>query len=206
MRNVSYSVAREHILEGDILLYRGVNFYSRFLKMGGESPYTHVAIASWHNDILECVEFHEKYGGRTVSLEQYNKLDKRDIEVYRPTAQYTTYEYGGAEGKVIGRVIDYDGQAVTNCMRGMTSLPYGWKRIWWLAKHKMVGFRLFVDQSKLMDDDASEVIYPVCSTALSACISKTGYDIVKNRADQWTEPGDFGRSTLLSYLFTITKD
>ena len=34
------------IKEGDVLLFKGAGIYSRFIKVSGDSQYTHVGVAS----------------------------------------------------------------------------------------------------------------------------------------------------------------
>ena len=89
-------------------------------------------------------------------------------------------------------------------MRKLTALPYGWRRIWWMAKHKMAGLRFFYKPDDLMIDTVKDVVYPVCSTAVSYSFNKNGYDLITNRSDEWTEPGQISMSPRLSYLFTLS--
>ena len=91
-------------------------------------------------------------------------------------------------------------------MRKMTGLPYGWKRIWWIAQYKLPVLRFFYKIEHLVDDTSTELIYPVCSTAVAYSFSKEGFDLVHNRADKATEPSDLSRSPLLQYLFTISPE
>jgi hypothetical protein len=194
------------IKEGDILLFKGNSLYSKFIQVAGNSPYTHVGIASWHNDILECVEFHEKHGGRSINLENYIQTDNREIDVYRSIPYFLSLKYNPTTKNTdVSRVV-FDGKKLTDCMRGLSGLPYGWKRIWWIVCRKFAGLRLFYNTNKTIDDThKDEIIYPVCSTALSHCSSGNSYDFVHNRSDEWTEPGDFARSTRLYHIFNIKK-
>ncbi len=156
--------------------------------------------------LLECVEFTEKNGGRTVSLKIYLEQEKRrEIDVYRLISSRIAIEFNSNTKEVTERKIELDAKALTNCMRKMTGLPYGWKRIWWIATHKMAGFRLLHNPASTIDDTyREEIIYPVCSSALAHCCSKVDYDVIKNKADGWTEPAHFANSPLLSYLFTFS--
>lgn len=201
-----FDEAKLLINEADILLFRGGSF---FVSRCAEGIYTHVAIASWHNGnkdgLLEAVEFHEKFGGRTVNLEQYNKVDYREIDVYRCVERFDAYEFDADQKSVKSYTTRLQPKNITMTMRQMTGLPYGWRRIWWIAKHKLAVFRLFYNMHDLINDKLQEVIYPVCSTTLAYSFSKYECDLVKNRADEWTEPSHIASSARLSYLFSLAK-
>lgn len=203
-----YLIAKPLIEEGDVLLFRGTGYASYFLSKAGKSPYTHVGIASWaYGDktvgILECVEFREWKGGRSINLQNAINDHPGRIDVYRPVTYSSEWIFDSAknESTLIRKEVNLRG--VTNTMRLMTGLPYGWKRIWWLSKHHMVGFRLGIDVEKLRCDILDDIVYPVCSTAIAYSFNSNGYDLIMNRADQWTEPADIAMSPRLSYLFTL---
>lgn len=205
--------ARLLIRESDVLLFKGNGFFSKLIQKAGEGSYSHVALASWYNgsrdsSLLEVVEFREGKGGRTVNLTSAYKshLEGGLIDVYRVNKPiYKTY-YNPLTKKVEKVAVDFNAKGITRCMRNLTGLPYGWKRIWWIAKNKLAGLRWFMNIEEI-DNDSSAIdlskIYPVCSTAVAACFSKYGYDLTKNRADEYTEPNDIARSAILSYLFTL---
>lgn len=205
--NKYYAYWKHLIQEGDVLLFRGSSFYSRFLRISGDSPYTHVGLASWHNDVLECVEFHEKHGGRSVNLENYIKLDNRIIDVHRPVPFFASQKFNLETSEVDVTRIPFDGTLVTDELRSLTGLPYGWKRICWIACHKLGGLRFFYNPDTTSTDSSpiEEVIYPVCSTAVAYCFSQHDFDLVSNKADEWTEPGHIANSTRLHKLFTIKE-
>jgi len=217
---LDYNTGSSYIEEGDVLLFRGTGLLSWFIKKAGEGDYAHCGVASWtgrtnEHRILECIEFREGSplgglfssnalgGGRAVSLknevEKYPKL----IDVYRPVNYFSEYKFDPATGHSEIVRIPFDGYAVARTMRKMTGLPYGWKRILWIAKHKLAGLRLIFRAEDLTDDTLKEVIYPICSTALAYSFSCHKYDLVKNKSDAWTEPSDIARSGRLSYLFTL---
>ncbi len=208
--NLPFEEAKPLIDEADVLLYRGQGWMSYFIRKSGLSPYTHVSVASWINGrantskgILECVEFREGSGGRAVNLGQEVIKYPGQIDVYRITPHCTEWEFKRTEGKFKLHKDKFNPKAITDTMRMMTGLPYGWKRIWWLAKHKMIGFRLFTDVESLRCDEVGDVVYPVCSTTISYSFNKYGSDLIKNMSDEWTEPADIARSARLSYLFTL---
>lgn len=210
MNNLSYKVAEQYIEEGDVLLFRGNGIIGKFIKSFSNGPHSHVAVASWHNGgnspkVLECIEFREFYGGRTTSLEIQVEKYSGLIDVYRPNPKFYGMYYNSVTQSIQKTEHTFNGKAVTNCMRKMTGLPYGYKRIWYIAKLKLAGLRLFFNYNDLSIDSVGQVIYPVCSTALAHCFNSNDFDIVKNKSDQYTEPSDFSRSNELNYLFTLNR-
>lgn len=196
----TFEEAKNLIQEGDVLLFKGQALFSRLIKAASQSKYSHVALASWSPGytVLECIEFHEKSGGRSVNLAtQLNN----PIDVYRAIPEFSTLEF--VHGKVISTTYQFNGRKITDCMRKHTGLPYGWQRIVWLLRFHLIGFRLLSkDKNDVLKKD---LIYPVCSTAVSYCFHKHYVDLTHNRSNSNMEPADIARSPLLNYLFTVTK-
>lgn len=214
--NLPLSEAMNYINEGDILLFRGEGPFSRWIQRGGEGLYSHVGLASWHckegctssKPILEITEFREWKGGRTTNLAvaYQDHIRKGLIDVYRVPSFYYTLRFNPFVKKVEEYEVNFDGRRVTDHMRAMTGLPYGWSRIWWLMKYKLPVIRLFLGSSIISNDSDVDTFYPVCSTAVAACFSKEGIDLAPNMSDGWMEPSDISRSPLTNYLFTLTAD
>lgn len=206
---VSYKTAKPLINEADILLFRGRGLISRLIASQSDTNYSHVALASWSNGdantedgMLECVEFREGFGGRTVNLEIEAKNNSGIIDVYRPIPRFSNLIYNEKTSEVSYVVKEFNGKAVSRVMRKMTGLPYGWKRIWWIIKNKLVFFRL-LSKDRLMNDKLDAIVYPVCSTAVAHAFNINGYDLLNNKSDCWTEPGHISLSPRIQYLFTI---
>jgi len=217
LKYVKYEDAINLIEEGDVLLFRGKTLTSWFVEQAGEGRYSHVGLATWHNgcirrcghdSLLEITEFREWKGGRTVDLATaYSReLKERTIDVYRVISPVHQIEYDPVTKEIVKKEIKFDGKKVTNHLRTLTGLPYGWRRIWRMFTHKMLGFRWFTNFTNVSDDDKIKTskIYPVCSTAVAASYSQFGLDLVPNKADEWVEPSDLSRSSILNYLFTLT--
>lgn len=218
MINVKYEEARGLIEEGDILLFRGEGIPAWFIKKAGEGKYTHVGLASWHRENLEIVEFREGnplsllFGGnagqgRTLNLSSQVKKYSGLIDVYRPSSYHQIYEYNIHTKDVESTIKQFDGYAVTDELRDMTGIPYGWKTIFNFLKYNAFGLRLiFNSRGKFLDDDYVSQDFPVCSTAIAICFNKHYTDLIPNRSDVATEPSDIARSSLLSYVFTLDWD
>jgi hypothetical protein len=209
-----YHKAHHLIKEGDVLLFRSRAWYSWFVKSYTGSPYTHVGVASRHNGGIEVVEFHSNTGGGVSrNLAQIVKAFPNEIDVYRPAPIWSQCHIaisGNLAGyDIVHKVFEFTpkvARKITNTMRKMTGLPYGWKRIIWMGKRKLAGLRLVYKHEDLMDDTLKDVVYPVCSTSLAYAFSKHGFDLIHNKADEWTEPGHIALSSNLAELFTIGWD
>ncbi len=198
--NKTFDEAKSLIQEGDVLLFQGQALFSKLIQSASQSKYSHVALASWSpgNTILECLEFREKRGGRSVNLATQLGTP---IDVYRAVPEFLTLEF--LHGKVISTKHQFNGRDITDCMRKHTGLPYGWQRILWLLRFHIIGFRLFAKDHN--DKLKENLVYPVCSTAVAYCFHKNYVDLTHNRSNSRMEPADIARSPLLNYLFTVTK-
>lgn len=206
-----YSEARSYIKEGDVLLFRGKKWYSYIIKKFTKSSYSHAALASWHNGsdeppILELIEFHAMTGGAISQLSRSVKKYSGTIDIYRPSRKAQTIKWNvkRQEAEVIN--IEFDGKKLTRTMRMLAGLPYGIMKIILMAQKYAIFARLFGNIEKMEDDTQETVSAPVCSTSVAHCFNSVGYDLVKNKADKWTEPGDLACSPSLNYLFTLEFD
>ena len=193
------------IQEGDVLLFRGQRFWSLFIRQITQSPYSHAGLASWHNSdksILEIIEFHLTTGGASSNPEHVVEKSSGIIDVYRPSPRKYDLEYYPDTGVLI-QCYDYDGKAVTSTMRRLTALPYSLFKIGLMARGKAFGLRLLNNVRAISDDTLQKSANHVCSTSIAYSMNANGYDLVKNKSDLKTEPGELAKSTLLNYLFTF---
>jgi hypothetical protein len=210
--------ALDLIDEGDVLLFKGKGCVSSVIQRAGEGGYSHVGLATWHNgrrdatgsSLLEITEFREGKGGRTVNLvtAYYDDIVNENIDIYRTIPEVTRLKFNPRTKQVTQDLIKFNAKGATNYLRSLTGLPYGWSRIWWMFQHKAFGIRLFYDLANVSNDEIisdPKKIYPVCSTAVAASYSSVGYDLMPNKSDEWMEPSDLSRSSLLNYLFTLTN-
>ena len=205
LNKIPFSQAIGLLKEGDILLFRGSGWVSSLIQRASEGRYSHVGVASayiYGDDIIwECVEFREWKGGRSVNLQKYVEMNDGNIDVYRPSSSKKIADY--VDGKVVERTVKYNGHGVTKTMRLMTGLPYGWTRILWIAQHKLPLIRTIYDINLVVNDTLQDLVYPVCSTAVSYSCAKNDWDLTHHRADAWMEPSDVARSALIHYVFTL---
>lgn len=203
-----YAEAKLLLNEGDILLFRGQGLISTLIGLATDTPYSHVGIASWINgedSLWMCVEFREGKGGRSINLENEVKRLPEQIDVYRPAEMFDSYVFDKETKRVKKLQRVFDGKKVTRIMQKATGLPYSFKRVWWMTKRKLIIFRLFKKyfEKDLIDDKMKEMVFPVCSTVVAHAFNANGYDLINNRSDEASEPGDIAKSTRTNYLFTL---
>ena len=195
MNIIPYSEALPLIQEADILLFRGKGIISWLIKRYGSGVHSHVGIAHWDNGNLQCVEFREFKGGRSVSLKTQVDNSPFGIDVFR-AAKRVDYEN---DSYVLDDMTKFN---ITTIMLKLTGLPYGWKNIWKLFKHYLPFCRLAPQNIK--DNNATKIF--VCSTAAAYAYRTSYIDPVPYLADSAVTPSDLARSSLFQYQFTIQKD
>jgi len=202
-----YSQVRDNIREGDLVLKRGAGKPSPFVRYYSRSLHTHIMVASWHygkrpdgtltNGILEVVEFREGYGSRTTNLSEYVNSDDGLLDVFRPSSKVQVID----ENNPDGYWKEYDPWLLTEQMRRATGKGYGWFTIPKMYLLQTPA-RIFMQYAY---DDELEGNHNVCSTSLSYYLRKDYVDFVQYLADDYTRPGDFARSPLTHYMFTLTN-
>ena len=201
MNPIKYGRAKELIQEGDILLFRGSGIIGFLIKRYTAGVHSHVALAHKDGDILECVEFREFMGGRSVSLKSQVDNAPLSIDVFRPVKSIS-YEEMDKDGnlKLIEKNYTKEiASAMTEDIIRWTGQPYGWKNIWKMLLRFIPGARLF--QQNFNDDEVAKA--KVCSTAVTVALRRNYMDPVPYLADDRVSPADLARSPLLQYLFTI---
>jgi len=201
MNPIKYDQAKELIQEGDILLFRGSGIIGFLIKRYTAGLHSHVALAHKDGDILECVEFREFMGGRSVSLKSQVDAAPLSIDVFRPVKSIS-YEELDEDGnfKLIEKNYTKEtASAMTEDIIRWTGQPYGWKNIWKMFFRFIPGARLL--KQNFNDDEVAKA--KVCSTAVTVALRRNYMDPVPYLADDRVSPADLARSPLLQYLFTI---
>jgi len=213
---VPYHEAKAYIKEADVLLFRSEGLISWLIKRYGSGVHSHAAMAHWDNDNLECVEFREFQGGRSVSLKSQVETHPNNIDVFRPVHilhhnQFTSWPNNEEQRSVkaiyeekeqINIFSESIAKQISDVMLKLTGLPYGWKNFMKLAKHYLPFCRLA--QQNIKDEEPTNVF--VCSTAVAYAYRKAFIDPVPYLADTAVTPADLARSALFKYQFTISKD
>ena len=195
MNIIPYSEATPLIQEADILLFRGKGIMSWLIQRYGSGVHSHVGIAHWDNENLQCVEFREFKGGRSVSLKRQVNSNPFGIDVFR-AAKRVDYEN---DSYILDELTK---SKITTIMLKLTGLPYGWTNICKLIKHYLPFCRLA--QQNIKDNNATKIF--VCSTAAAYAYRMAYIDPVPYLADSAVTPSDLARSSLFEYQFTLQKD
>lgn len=199
-----FSEGQDLLQNGDVLLYRGTGIISRVIQKISKGQYSHVSIAYKNGgNIWQAVQFREFKGGISISLENDIRYNKSVIDVYRPIPQFINMDFNPETKKIETVETTFNGSDVARCMLSMTGRQYSYGRIYFLWRYYT---RFWKDWSKITTDDTptEELLYPVCSTAVAHCFNINGYDLIKNRSDEYVAPSDLALSTRLNYLFTLT--
>ena len=201
MNPIKYNQAKELIQEGDILLFQGSGIIGFLMKRYTGGLHSHVALAHKDGDILECVEFREFMGGRSVSLKSQVDGAPLSIDVFRPvkSISYDEIDKDGNFKLIEKNYTKEIASAMTEDIIRWTGQPYGWKNIWKMLLRFIPGARLF--QQNFNDDEVAKA--KVCSTAVTVALRRNYMDPVPYLADDRVSPADLARSPLLQYLFTI---
>ena len=195
MNIIPYSEATPLIQEADILLFRGKGIMSWLIQRYGSGVHSHVGVAHWDNKNLQCVEFREFKGGRSVSLKRQVNSNPSGIDVFRAANRV---DYGN-DSYVLDELTK---SKITTIMLKLTGLPYGWTNIYRLVKHYLPFCRLA--KQNIKDDNATKIF--VCSTAAAYAYRMAYIDPVPYLADSAVTPSDLARSSLFEYQFTLQKD
>lgn len=208
MKKVKFSDAAPMIERGDVLLYRGFSFVSFLISGFTDSVYTHVAVVDKFDldgePFCELVQFREFKGGMASSLWRDVEKYSGKIDVFRPERSAEVSEYDETTKSVKTVAVPFDSERVLSKMRKITGQEYGYARILALWFRAAPLARFFTPKS-VLNATPERLVFPVCSSSVSWCFSKTGYLLVRKNPN-WTTPGDLAYSPRLSYLFTLEKD
>lgn len=216
---IKYNEAKNLLQEGDVLLFRRPNsFWSSLIRASGDSLYSHCALVSFtygnscnitnneeNDSIIEAIEIKEGVGGRTISLERYINTYDGQIDCFRPNSEHVRTYFDCSNRKLCQTVIKFNGRSVTNEMRRLTGVSYGWSRIWSMAMRSFVAWRYLFNSRDTFDDSVRSLYHFICSNAIAYCFSKNFVDLVHERSDEYVSPANLANSILLDYIFTLEK-
>ncbi|MCE5268300.1 MAG: hypothetical protein LLG00_10490 [Planctomycetaceae bacterium] len=182
---VSYSLARHEIRDGDLLLFRPRDWYTRLIAVAGRSEYVHAAMAAWWNQRLMNVEM-TSGGGRAQLLSNIVERWPGAIDVYRANATHRRFSR----------------EAAVRAMIGITGKKYGWWNLLRAACGHLPLVRLLLSPD-CNDTENTPRCPPFCSEAVAMACRRAGVDPVPNLPDRLTEPADLSRSPFYAYRFTL---
>jgi hypothetical protein len=207
---LSYEKYKNLIKDADILLFQHEKFpgFGWWIGRYTNSKYSHVALACWNGNDVDCLEFRELRGGRSYPIKQYLE-DGYKIDVFRtvtvfehPVLEYThhkdfyiTYDTHVFNSKVAANII--------TTAKSLIGIRYDWITIFKFMTTYIPFLRL-KDNHKT-DDEWHDSHSFVCSTLITYCYRKHFTDPVPFLSDRYTSPGDLARSELFWKLFTLSK-
>ncbi len=206
---IKYSDAVHYLEEADVLMFRPNTILGKLIAIYGGGLHSHTGLASWNGNLVECVEFREWKGGRTVNLWSQVRDFPGLIDVYRPAKSVELPNLYIGQSQTNGnrsiKYLKYDltdekKRDITNTARELTGNDYGWGIICKLFFRYLPFFRLR-NRAETIDSDFSDIF--VCSTLVSYAYRQHFVDLTPNLNDQYTVPSDISRSSMLSYLFTL---
>jgi hypothetical protein len=171
---LDYSEIREQIRDGDILLFRGTSWFSRLLRWGTRSQYSHSAILGWWNGrlmVLEAVPTGVMASRMSIVVQQYSG----DVELWTTDDDLARAEVIRAAQLLIGRRY-----SKLKLLRNLRRLIFGRRR----------------DEPGDPDLDAPPEDF-VCSEFVSTVWRAGGVDLAKDAPDVFTKPGDIATSPRL---------
>jgi len=207
-----YAEAREHILDGDVLLYSSRGIVSRLIKVGTLSPYSHVGLAGWTNGSplsehsrLMSYEMLRR-GGQGSTLESHVEKWPGRIDVYRVSDTHTVFEWDDLLQIQSGRTRVFDRKKAVAAMRDFCRPgEYGMMHLFLTALLHVPFVRFFVRPPT--DDQLEDRSRPpYCSEAVACALRGAFTDVVRNMPDHYTSPGALARSPLLHYMFTLQNN
>jgi hypothetical protein len=203
-----FTEARKHILDGDILLYRGRQYpSSRMINIAGRSPYYHAAMAGWVDkgkpvELLMCYEMVLR-GARGTSLAAQVEKYPKQIDVYRLVDECRVPRFDCDKAELVYDVKRLDREKAVFEMRKLCKPnAYGILHVLASALFHIPFCRIFM--KPITDDEQSGWSRkPHCSEAVAMAVRSAFMDMVPNMPDHLTIPGDLGRSPLARYVFTL---
>jgi hypothetical protein len=191
IREVAYSVARDHIRSGDLLSfkpcfiwYSPLSYFTLLVSLTNKDRIVHSAMACWWGEHLVCVQM-QAAPDRMVLLSEYAKRWPGKIIVSRARVP-----------------LGFNRRKAAQTMVGITEKKYGWMRLLLLAfANTFTGGLLYPN---VPNDDAMESKWPpVCSEAYSRAMRVNGFDPYPERPDCRTEPHHLFESKRLKPLFIL---
>lgn len=177
---VEYAAVRDTIRDGDIVLFAGMNAFSRMIRRVTRSPYSHAGLAAWWGETLIVMEAK----GSGVHAARLSHVVKR----YKGGAElWTTVD--DATESLLQR------EKVIKLAKTELGKPYN---IWKLAAYlrRMIAFKLGLHQSEQVAAAAPDGPSPenfICSEYVSYVWRHGGLPLC-GELDHYTTPRDISAS------------
>ncbi len=171
---VSYGDNRDHIRNGDILLYEGSTIHSWFIKRVTKSRYSHAGIAVWWNERLMAMDA----VGRGVIIIPLSA----NIEQYHGHVHWFSSKRELSQDERTRMVIFAQEEL---------GKEYALLRAIWL------GLQLLFRWKREVRDDLRREQKLFCSAYVAQIYNSVGIDLKKGVSDAFTTPQDIAQSPAL---------
>lgn len=178
-----YDQIRERIQDGDVLLFQGLSWISRLIRWVSNSPYSHAGIALWWQERLMVIQA----AGRGVEILAASTAVRRydgQVDWWQPNED------------VRARL---NVKVLIHSSFDELGKPYGVLPLAALAA------RMFRGKERGNPDAKGKVANYFCSQLVSRCYRRAGVDLVRDKADQDTSPGDLAHSGQLVFRGVLRK-
>ncbi|MGA9524410.1 MAG: hypothetical protein WBV82_23345 [Myxococcaceae bacterium] len=174
---LKYGEARSSIRTGDVLLFQGTTFVSRFIRWGSNSPYSHAGIALWAHERLMVVQ----------SASRGVEILPASTAVKKYDGQVDWWQPAGAAREQLRL------PALVDAAFDELGKPFAVRPLLALVA------RMFRRKDHGNPDLTGRAPGYFCSQLVSRCYRRGGVDLVPGKADHDTSPGDLSRSDLLVF-------
>ncbi len=180
---VGYDEARGRIENGDVLLFQGTGWLSRLIRWGSKSPYSHAGLALWWNNRLMVIQSAARGVEVLPARTAVQKYDGQ-VDWWQPDPATR------AELKV---------DILIHAAFDQLGKPFAvWPLIALMAR--------MLRGEELGNPDSRRMPNYFCSQLVSKCYRRAGIDLVKEKADHDTSPGDLARCGRLLLRGVLHKD
>ncbi len=179
---LSYAVERQHIQNGDVLLYRGHGPVSAIIQRATRSTYSHAGLAVWWNERLMV------------------------MEAMRRGVRVTTLSFNLSHHN--GSVEWYTSRSPIPADQRLDLIRYAQKELgkryaFW-SVFKLGLLLLFGGQVDPQDELVqNETLF--CSLYVANCYNAIGIDLKKNYNDLFMTPGDVAESPILYFKGELSR-
>jgi hypothetical protein len=172
-----YSQIRNRIQDGDVLLFQGRSALSHFIRWGSKSPYSHAGVALWWRERLLVVQSATRgveILSASTAVEQYDG----QVDWWQPLDEIRAL---------------LDPAKLMNAAFDELGKPFAVLPLVALVA------RMFRGREWGNPDGNGAATDYFCSQLVSRVYRHAGVDLVQNKADHDTSPGDLARSGALRY-------
>jgi len=177
---IQYDRYRSQFKDGDILLYKGRNLFSKIIQWKTQSAYSHAGVVVWWNQrlmVLEAVSTGVIARPISYNLEHYSG----DIDYYRPRFEITA-----------AARLD-----MAQYAQEQLGKSYAWRRI------ISFFFKLLLDQPLTRKDSTEPTGSYFCSEYVADIYAKFSCDLDIVRSNRFTSPDRLAESHRLELVGTL---